>query len=38
MEDLICNSKKFMKTKNFYKGRIKIFEMNNFGSVDIDTF
>lgn len=33
----ICNSKKFMKTKNFYKGRIKIFEMNNFESVDIDT-
>ncbi len=32
----ICNTKKFLKSKNFYKGKIKIVEMLPEDSVDID--
>jgi len=32
----ICNTKKFLKLKNFYKGRVKVIEMSREDSVDID--
>ena len=32
----ICNTKKFLKFKNFYKGNIKIIDMSREESIDID--
>ncbi len=32
----ICNTKKFLKFKNFYKGKVKIIEMSSHESIDID--
>ena len=32
-----CDTKKFLKSKNFYKGKVKIIEMNREDSVDIDS-
>ena len=33
----ICNIKSLVKNKSLYKGKIKMYEMNIFQSIDIDT-